>query len=196
MDLGLDIVLTIIIVVAGSVGTFFTVKTKVEKVATISDKQTDLIESLTNEVAILKTNIKTDIHDSVEKEDFKISKELAELKNKLERTHSELLAKITDLTSNVFNTIERNKDTLHEKLVDIREESDNKRMKIYEKLDIMRKDMSDISKLVYEINNEIKSITKYELTHIKNNITKLEVLSDKANTSMLSHKGFCDLTKK
>lgn len=155
--------ITMIIALISGLTIFFKVKSDSEKNTLIIKKNSSNIDSLYSEINALKKDY--------EKEVSSRNKEVADtvvlLDTKLQNEVKNIINEISTLKSGYS-------ETLSIKLEGMRKDNFEALDKIYSKVDDARDVGSDNASKLMSLENEIKSIATYELTHIRKDIEKLE----------------------
>jgi len=155
--------ISIIVAVVSGLAVFFKVKSDSEKNTLIAKKNSSNIDSLYSEINTLKKEYEKEVNSR--------NKEVADtvvlLDTKLQNEVKNLVNELSTLKSSYS-------EKLSIKLEAVRKDNFEALDKVYSKVDDVRDVGSDNASKLMSLENEIKSIATYELTHIRKDIEKLE----------------------
>ena len=157
-------------------GAFFKLKNNSDKNYAFIKKNTKYIEQMDTEIKNLKTttnaaldNIHTLINENADKQNTKRLAAISKLDEKLQSEAKMITSEINEIKNTTL-------DTFNEKLNRMYSDNLERIEKIYNKLDTIRDALQDNTHDTIEVTNEVKSISKYELSHIKKDLDRLENL--------------------
>ena len=157
-------------------GAFFKLKNTSDKNYAFIKKNTKYIEQMDTEIKNLKTatttsldNIHELINENMDKQNTKRLAAITKLDEKLQSETKMITSEINEIKNTTL-------DTLNEKLNKTYANVLERIEKIYNKLDTIRDALQDNEHDTIEVINEVKSISKYELSHIKKDLDRLENL--------------------